>query len=56
MCVTSTNVNESLQAVEDLCQIKWDLLLLPDLRSAVGILLFSPGDHTGILEGNLFVK
>ena len=31
MYITSTNVNEPLLAVEDQCQIKWDLLLLPDL-------------------------
>ena len=31
MCITSMNVNESLLAVQDLCQIKWDLLLLLDL-------------------------
>ena len=32
MCITSTNVNKLLLAVEDLCQIKWDLLLLLDLQ------------------------
>ena len=34
MYITSTNVNESLLVVEGLCQIKWGLLLLPDLQWA----------------------
>ena len=29
--ITSANVNELLLAVDDLCQIKWDMLLLLDL-------------------------
>ena len=31
MCTASTNVNKLLLAVEDLCQIEWDLLPLLDL-------------------------
>ena len=32
MCITSMNVNKLLLAVEDLSQIKWDLLPLLDLH------------------------